>query len=77
MIEELNEKEIDQIMDIWLKENKRTHIYIPEEYWDNHFEEVKKEILKAEIYVYYTDLSGSARCAALSSEKSALLHWQK
>ena len=52
MIEELNKKDIHQIMDIWLKENKRTHTYIPEEYWDNHFEDVKKEILKAKIYVY-------------------------
>ena len=52
MIEELNKKDINQIMDIWLKENKRTHSYISEEYWDKHFEDVKKEILKAEIYVY-------------------------
>ena len=52
MIEELNKKDINQIMNIWLKENKRTHNYISEEYWDNHFEDVKKEILKAEIYVY-------------------------
>lgn len=52
MIEELNKKDINQIMDIWLKENKRTHNYIPEEYWDNHFEDVKKGILKAKIYVY-------------------------
>mgnify|MGYP001624220911 FL=1 len=52
MIERLNIKDINQIMDIWLKENKRTHNYISGEYWDNHFEDVKKEILKAEIYVY-------------------------
>ena len=52
MIEELNKKDINQIMDIWLKENKRTHNYISEEYWDNHFEDVKKGILKAKIYVY-------------------------
>ena len=52
MIEKLNKKDINQIMDIWLKENKRTHSYISEDYWDNHFEDVKKEILKAEIYVY-------------------------
>ena len=52
MIEELNKKDINKIMDIWLKENKRTHNYISGEYWDNHFEDVKKEILKAEIYVY-------------------------
>lgn len=52
MIERLNIKDINQIMDIWLKENKRTHNYIPEPYWDNHFEDVRKEILKAEIYVY-------------------------
>ena len=48
MIEELNKKDINQIMDIWLKENKRTHSYIPETYWDNHFEEVKEEILKGD-----------------------------
>ena len=52
MIEELNKKDINQIMNIWLKENKSTHYYIPEEYRDNHFEDVKKEILKAKIYVY-------------------------
>ena len=52
MVEEINKKGINQIMDIWLKENKRTHNYIPEEYWDNHFEDVKKGILKAKIYVY-------------------------
>ena len=52
MIEKLNKKDINQIMNIWIKENKSTHYYIPEAYWDNHFEEVKKEILKAEIYVY-------------------------
>ena len=45
MIEELNKKDINQIMDIWLKENKRTHDYISEEYWDNHFE-------KEEIYAF-------------------------
>ena len=44
MIEELNKKDINQIMDIWLKENKRTHNYIPKTYWDNHFEDVRKEI---------------------------------
>ena len=52
MIEELNKEDINQIMDIWLKENKRTHNYISEEYWDNHFEDVKKEILNADMYVY-------------------------
>ncbi len=52
MIEELNKKDINQVMDIWLKENKNTHSYIPEQYWDKHFEEVKQEILKSEVYVY-------------------------
>lgn len=52
MIEELNKKDINQIMNIWLKENKNTHSYIPEQYWDNHFEKVKQEILKSEVYVY-------------------------
>ena len=31
MIEELNKKDIDQIMNIWLEENRHTHSYISEE----------------------------------------------
>ena len=30
MIEGLNKKDINEIMDIWLKENKGTHNYITE-----------------------------------------------
>lgn len=52
MIEELNKKDINQVMDIWLKENKNTHYYISEQYWNNHFKKVKQEILKSEVYVY-------------------------
>ena len=73
MIEELNKKDIHQIMDIWLKENKRTHTYIPEEYWDNHFEDVKKEILNAEIYVY----KEKEEIDKTTNEKEYLMVWKK
>ena len=73
MIEELNKKDINQIMDIWLKENKRTHNYIPEEYWDNHFEEVKKEILRAEIYVY----KEKEEIDKTTNEKEYVMVWKK
>ena len=73
MIEELNKKDINQIMDIWLKENKRTHNYIPEEYWDNHFEDVKKEILKAKIYVY----KEKEEIDKTTNEKEYVMVWKK
>ncbi len=52
MIEQLDKKDINQIMDIWLQVNKKTHNYIPEKYWEDNVEYVKEEILKAKVYVY-------------------------
>ena len=52
MVEQLNEKDINQIMDIWLQVNKKTHNYISEKYWEDNVEYVKKEILKTKVYVY-------------------------
>ena len=45
MIEPLEQKDINQIMDIWLEVNKKTHNYISEKYWEKNLEHVKKEIL--------------------------------
>lgn len=48
----MQSKHINEIMDIWLSENISAHSYISKNYWYSNFEEVKKAILKSEVYVY-------------------------
>lgn len=52
MIRQLEEKDINQVMSIWLETNIRAHDFIEEKYWNDNFENVKKEIINAEVYVY-------------------------
>lgn len=52
MIRKLEEKDINEVMNIWLETNIKAHNFIPEQYWENNIENVKNEILKAEVYVY-------------------------
>lgn len=52
MIIRMQPTHIDKVMDIWLNENILTHNYIPKSYWYSKFDDVKKAILKSEVYVY-------------------------
>ena len=53
MIRNFNKQDIDEIMNIWLKTNKKAHNFIlDKEYFDRNFNFVKEEILKAKVYVY-------------------------
>lgn len=52
MIRKLEEKDINEVMNIWLETNIKAHNFVPEQYWENNIENVKNEILKAEVYVY-------------------------
>lgn len=52
MIRKSIANDIDSIMDIWLSANVKAHSFMPEEYWKNHFEEVKSAIAEAEVYVF-------------------------
>lgn len=53
MIRNFNKQDIDEIMNIWLKTNKKVHNFIlDKEYFDRNFNFVKEEILKAKVYVY-------------------------
>ena len=47
----LNQKDLDQIMEIWIHTNQSAHSFIPAEYWENHREEVRQAILEAEVCV--------------------------
>ena len=52
MIRIFNNKDIEEVMRIWKKENIKAHNFIPKEYWENNYEYVKEILPKAEIYVY-------------------------
>lgn len=52
MIRKLEQKDLEAVMAIWLKGNKEAHGFVPEEYWISHYEEVKKMLPEAEVYVY-------------------------
>jgi len=56
MIRLLEEKDIDAVMDIWLKTNISAHDFIPEKYWVGNFHAVKGEFLpKSENYIFIED----------------------
>lgn len=52
MIRKFESKDINKVMQIWKKENIRTHKFIPEEFWEKNYSHVKEAISNAEIYVY-------------------------
>lgn len=52
MIRKLRKTDLDEVAYIWLHTNKKAHDFIPETYWDEHFEMVKGILGDAEIYVF-------------------------
>ena len=44
-------KDIEDVMQLWLQTNLKTHSFIPEHYWHDNFNEVKSALSEAEIYV--------------------------
>ncbi len=56
MIRNLENKDIDKIMDIWLKSTIKAHDFISEEYWKNSYNTVKDIYIPiAETFVYEDD----------------------
>ncbi|HIT67393.1 MAG TPA: GNAT family N-acetyltransferase [Candidatus Merdisoma merdipullorum] len=58
MIRKLEDKDLNQVMEIWLRTNQTAHNFIPADYWEGHFEEVKKALPEAEVYVAQSGNSG-------------------
>ena len=61
MIRNLENKDIDKIMDIWLKSTIKAHDFISEEYWKNSYNTVKDVYIPiAETFVYkdHDDIKG-------------------
>lgn len=52
MIRNATENDLNTIMNIWLSANISAHNFIQEEYWHNHFEDVRTAISSAEVYVF-------------------------
>lgn len=55
MIRKFKKEDIDEVMEIWKKENIRTHNFISKEYWKNNYEYVKDILPNADIDVYLLD----------------------
>jgi len=61
MIRNPENKDIDKIMDIWLKSTIKAHDFISEEYWENSYNTVKDVYIPiAETFVYedHDDIKG-------------------
>lgn len=52
MIRKLHKNDIDKVTQIWLEVNTKTHIFIPERYWVENFNDTKETIYQSEVYVY-------------------------
>ena len=59
MIRRFENKDLDEVMSIWLHVNMEAHSFIKADYWKNNYEMVREMIPKAEVYV--SDENGQIR----------------
>ncbi|MDF8375790.1 GNAT family N-acetyltransferase [Weissella paramesenteroides] len=55
MITKLNsfsDRDLEQLAQIWLNGNLQAHSFIPAQYWENQFVNIKKMLPEANIFVY-------------------------
>lgn len=52
MIRKLDKNDINQLLQIWLEVNIKTHDFIVKEYWEEQYDNVKELLPNSEIYVY-------------------------
>ena len=52
MIRKMEEKDISDVLQIWLETNIKAHSFIDKEYWTGNYEMVKQILPEAEVYVY-------------------------
>lgn len=51
MIRRFENKDLDQVMSIWLQANMESHSFIESDYWKNNYEMVREMLSKAEVFV--------------------------
>lgn len=52
MIRKFRNEDLEQIMQLWLQSNIQAHSFIEKTYWKSHYNEVRKMLPEAEIYVF-------------------------
>lgn len=52
MIRKFEEKDLNDILEIWLNTNILAHNFIDKSYWENNLKLVKTMLPQAEVYVY-------------------------
>ncbi len=52
MIRKFRMQDLDACMEIWFGANMQAHRFIEHSYWQNHFEQVRRQLPSADIYVY-------------------------
>ncbi len=52
MVKSFDLSKLDEVMKIWLESNITAHSFIPEQFWEDNFDTVKKLLPQAEIWVY-------------------------
>ncbi len=58
MIRKMEEKDISDVLQIWLETNIKAHSFIEKEYWTGNYEMVKQILPEAEVYVYEDEKNG-------------------
>lgn len=60
MIRNIENKDIDKIMDIWLRSTIKAHDFISKEYWENIYNIVKDEYIPmVETFIYEAVVEGN------------------
>lgn len=54
----MEEKDISDVLQIWLETNIKAHSFIEKEYWTGNYEMVKQILPEAEVYVYEDEKNG-------------------
>ena len=54
----MEEKDISDVLQIWLETNIKAHSFIDKEYWTGNYEMVKQILPEAEVYVYEEEKNG-------------------
>lgn len=52
MIREFKTKDLDDVMKIWLDTNTNAHDFIQKSYWQDNYDEVRRMMPEAEIFIY-------------------------
>lgn len=69
MIRSIENKDINKVMDIWLRSTIKAHDFIPKEYWDNSYSTVKDVYIPmADTFIYEDEKSIKGFISIINNE---------